>query len=224
MTTEALIRELAGAATPVRRLRPPWRRALLWLCLTVPYVALVIYFYPATPGIAAMRGTRFFIEEIAAATTAVTAIWAAFYSTVPGSDRRLLWLPLAPLAVWLATLGGGCVSDWLRAGPAGLALRPDWDCLPPSLLLGWLPLTIMVLMLRRGAPLRPHLSVALGALAVAALGNVGLRLFHMGDATIMVLFWHLGGALTLSLLASLAGGWVLSWRQARARTMRRTAA
>jgi hypothetical protein len=217
--TDDLIRQLAAAAAPVRRLLPPWRRALVWLALVLPYVVLVIWFYPATPALSAMHGTRFMIEEFAAASTAIAAAWAAFASTVPGSDRRLLWLPLAPLALWLATLGTGCVDDWLRTGAGGLALRPDWDCLPPSLLLGWLPLTVMVVMLRRGAPLRPHLSVLLGALAVAGLVNVGLQTFHIGDVSIMVLFWHLGCGLLLSVLVGSAGTLVLSWRQARARAL-----
>lgn len=218
--TDDLIRQIAAAAAPVRRLPSPWRRALLWLALAVPYAAVVIWFYPATPAVSAMHGTRFFIEEFAAAVTAIAAAWAAFCSTVPGYDRRVLWLPLVPLALWLATLGGGCVSDWLQFGVKGVTLRPDWNCLPPSLLLGWLPLTVMVLMLRRGAPLRPHVSVLLGALAVAALANVGLQLFHIGDASIIVLFWHLGGALTLSVLIGSAGTLVLNWRQARARGLR----
>jgi hypothetical protein len=219
VNTDDLIRQIAAAGAPVRRLAPPWRRALVWLAIAVPYAAVVVWFYPATPAFAAMHGTRFMLEEFAAATTTLTAALAAFASIVPGYDRRILWLPLAPLALWLATLGTGCVSDWLRAGMGGLALRPDWDCLPPSLLLGWLPLTAMVLMLRRGAPLRPHLSVALGALAVAALANVGLQTFHIGDASIMVLFWHLGCGLLLSTLIGGAGTLVLSWRRARARAL-----
>lgn len=217
MKTDELIRQIAGAATPVQRLRPPWRRALVWLAIAVPYVAVATWFYPATPPLAAMHGTRFAIEEIAAAATAITAAWAAFCSTVPGYDRRVLWLPLAPLAVWLASVGSGCIADWLRFGMSGIAPRADWGCLPASLALGWLPLAAIVVMLRRGAPLRPHLSVALGALAAAGLGNVGLQTFHVADASIIVLVWHVGGALVLSALIGAAGSLVLNWRQARRR-------
>jgi hypothetical protein len=132
---------------------------------------------------------------------------------------RILWLPAIPAAVWAATLGAGCVADWLRQGPDGLTLRTDWDCLPPAILVS-LPLIILLVMLRRGAPLRPRLSVLLAALAVAGLGNAAMRLFHPGDATIMILVWHFSVAFALTALAGLAGRMVLNWRQARARGLR----
>jgi hypothetical protein len=221
VNTDDLIRRIAEAGAPVRRLPPPWRRTLTWLAIAVPYVAVVIWLFPRTPAPGAMHGTLFILQEIAAAITAVVAAWVAFGSTVPGYEGRALrLLPLVALIVWLATVGSGCISDWVQLGSGGIRLRPDWDCLPPALLLGWLPLAVMIVMLRRGAPLRPHVSVALGALACAALCNVALRVFHLGDVTIMVLVWHVGGALIWSVAAGLIGEQVLSWRQARARALR----
>jgi hypothetical protein len=72
----------------------------------------------------------------------------------------------------------------------------------------------MVVMLRRGAPLYPRLTLTLGALAVAAIGNFGMQLFHFRDASIMVLFWHLGSVAVLSALAGWLGRHVLAWRHA----------
>ena len=74
----------------------------------------------------------------------------------------------------------------------------------------------MVIMLRKGAPLFPRVTIALGALAVAALGNFGLRLFHVGDASIMVLFWHFGSVALLAVLAATIGRQVFHWRHAGA--------
>jgi hypothetical protein len=70
----------------------------------------------------------------------------------------------------------------------------------------------MVVMLRRGAPLTPRVTVALGTLAVAALGNFGLRIFHIGDVSVMVLVWHFGGLALISVLAGQIGRRVLNWR------------
>jgi hypothetical protein len=164
--------------------------------------------------LATIADRRFLIEEAALLVTALTASLAAFASIVPGYDRRILLIPLLPLAVWLASLGEGCWRNWVALGANGLTLRPDWDCLPPAILIGLVPSIAMVVMLRRGAPLVPRVSIALGALAVAALANLGLRLFHVGDASVMVLFWHLGGAAVLAGLAALAGRRVLYWRHA----------
>ena len=70
----------------------------------------------------------------------------------------------------------------------------------------------MLILLRRGAPLLPRVTLALAALALAAIANFGLRLFHLGDVSIMVLFWHLGSAAVLSVIAASFGPYVLRWR------------
>jgi hypothetical protein len=215
MDTNALIQELANSAAPVQRLPAPWARMLIWLAISVPILATVIWLLmPSDNPVATIADRRFLIEEAALLVTALTASLAAFGSVVPGYDRRILLIPLLPLAAWLASLGEGCWRNWVALGANGLTLRADWDCLPPAILIGVMPSIAMVVMLRRGAPLLPRISIALGALAVAALANLGLRLFHVGDASVMVLFWHLGGAAVLTGLAALAGRSVLYWRHA----------
>jgi len=220
VNTDDLIRQIADANAPIRPLRPPWMRAAIWLAMAVPYVALVIWLQPHTPDIAPTMSKMSMAIEIAAAlTTGAIAAIAAFCSTIPGYDRRILWLPVPPAAVWLGALGVGCFNDWLEYGLGALALRTDWDCLPPAILVGSLPLVVILVMLRHGAPLRPRISVALAALAVAGVGNAGLRLFHPGDATIMILVWHFGVAFALVGLAGLFGRMVLSWQRAWARAL-----
>jgi len=189
---------------------------LMWLALSVPVLAAVIWLMMPSEinPVAAFADRRFLLEEAVLLATALTAALAAFASVVPGYDRRILLIPLLPLALWLASLGEGCWRNFVALGADGLTLRTDWDCLPPAILIGIVPAIAMMAMLRRGAPLLPRISIALGALAVAALANLGLRLFHVGDASVMVLFWHLGGAAVLAGLAALAGRRVLYWRHA----------
>jgi hypothetical protein len=217
MDTDELIRRLAADARPVSRLRPPWTRAALWLALSVPYVAAVVWGKLAVLGTTdVLTDPRFLIEQAATFATAVMAAAAAFASIVPGYDRRVLLLPLAPLVVWLASVGSGCLDDWLRLGAEGLAIRPDWECLPAASVIGILPAVVMLLMLRRGAPLHPRVTLLLGALAVAAIGNFGMQLFHFRDASIMVLVWHLGSVAVISALAGLAGERLIGWRHGHA--------
>jgi len=216
METSDLIAKLAAQSAPVERLPVPWLRGLFWLAIAVPYVAIVVMLGPMPHDLSPMRHDgQFMIEQAATLATAITAAMIAFYSVVPGYDRKLLLLPLIPFAVWLATLGEGCLQDWIRLGSQGLALRPDWGCLPSAAWIGIVPAIAMVVMLRRGAPLFPHVSVALGGLAVAALANFGLRLFHIGDASIMLLFWHFGSVAILSAIAAASGRYFLAWRHAR---------
>jgi hypothetical protein len=212
--TDELIIQLASKPGRTRRLAPPWQRSVLWLAISAVYAAFVIYLRPDGFSGSGISDPRFVIEQIATLTTAVTAAIAAFCSIVPGYDRRWLLLPIAPLLVWLAALGEGCVHDWLDWGSLGLQVHNDWACLPVAVTLGTVPALAILLMLRRGAPLVPHTSLALGAIAVGAATNFSMRLFHYGDATIMVLVWHFGVAAVFALVASLLGGQVLKWPQA----------
>ena len=172
----------------------------------------MVIFVFATGGFQGSIEPRLVLEMAAILATAMTAAIAAFSSVVPGRDRRFLLLPLIPLGVWLATLGHGCLQEWQALGSAGLQVRADWDCAIPALILSVLPAGAMLLMLRRGAPLTPAVSLALGALAAAAMANFGLRIFHAGDASIQILVWHVGGAVTVAMIAGALGNRVLNWR------------
>jgi hypothetical protein len=217
LETEQLIYRLADRAAPVRRLPAPWRRAAVWFAISLPYVAIVVFTH-SMPGsmpisfLHMLHDRQFIMEQIATLLTASTAVMAAFCSVVPGYDRRILLLPLLPLAIWLLSLGEGCINDWIHLGARGLELRSDWNCLPPAALIGIVPALAIVIMLRRGAPLYPRITLALAALAVAALGNFGLRLYHVGDASIIVLVWHFGSVIVLALIAGWIGRLVLNWK------------
>lgn len=212
MDTNTLIQQLAAKAGPVRRLAPPWKRAAIWFAISLPCAAAVILTQSINVDLRQMPETRYLIEQLAALATAVTAAAAAFRSVVPGYDRRWLLLPLAPLAVWFATLGEGCVHDFLRLGSAGLALRDDWDCLRLGAMIGIIPAIAIVAMLRRGAPLLPHATLALAAVAVAGLTNFALRLHHSADISFVILVWHFGSVAVVAFVAGLLGQYVLKWR------------
>ena len=218
MDTAHLIQQLAGDTAPVRRLPAPWRRAAIWLAIALPYVATVTLIHTASMPVdlsGMLADRQLIVEELAALATAIAAVLAAFYSVIPGTDRRILLVPLAPLTIWLLSLGDSCVREWIRLGTDGLKLDADWSCLPPAALIGIVPVLAIVIMLRRGAPLWPRITLALAALAVAALGNFALRIFHVGDASIVLLVWHFGAVVVLSFAAGWIGRLVLNWKAAR---------
>ena len=218
MTTEELIAQLAAEArTPVRPLPPPPRRVLRWLVLSVPWVALVILVMGPRPDLAQKFGDgRWLIAQGAALVTAVMAAMAAFCSGVPGRPRWEHAMPIAPALIWTATLGAGCLQDWIVAGPGGLSFEPDWACLPGIVIVGFVPGLTMAVMLRRIAPLAPMTAVGLGGLAAAALADFGLRLFHAQDASLMVLVWQVGTVALLTALSGAVGRRLLRWRHVTA--------
>jgi hypothetical protein len=145
------------------------------------------------------------VEQGLIALTAVLAGYAAYCSALPDRPRWLATLPVASAALWIATLGVGCVVAWMRLGDAGLAVSADALCLPKIALVGIGPAIVFVWLARRGASFRPATTLALGALAAAALGDFGLRLFHPIDASVMVLIWQAGSVALLTALGALAG-------------------
>jgi len=218
MRTDDLIQQLAGDARPVRRLHPPVLRTGIWLAVSLPWVAAVVYVMGIRPDLGVqMSDGHWLFEQSAALLTALMAAMAAFCAGVPGRPKWEHYLPLLPLAMWLAALGQGCVQDWLSLGSAGLVVRPDWQCLPGIVFVGLGPAIAMTVMILRGSPIAPMTTTALGALAAGGLAEVGLRLFHQEDASLMVLIWQAGTVFGLSFLAGLFGRKLLRWRLASMR-------
>lgn len=212
MDTDRLISRLADDARPVRRLSGPLLRTSAWLAVALASVTLSVWLMgPRTDLGTKLHDARYVTEQVAALLTAITTALAAFMIIVPGRSRYWAALPLAPLALWLASVGWGCASDWTGRG---FAFESDWSCFPAIALVGAIPALAMVLMLRRGAPLLPHLAVAFGALAAAAMGDFGLRLFHTIDAGLMVLVWQIGSVAVLTAILTRFAPALLRWRHA----------
>ncbi|MGE5476811.1 MAG: NrsF family protein [Bacteroidales bacterium] len=206
METDHLIEALAAEGTPVHRLASPSRRLLSWLALALPAAAMIVMMMGLRPDIAIrLAEPRFLTQEAAAIATALTAASAAFYAGIPGTPRWRLFLPLLPFALWSASLGQQCWQEWLSSGSSGMEFQFDAECIPGIVMVGLIPALVILAMIRRGAPFQPRLTITLGTLAAAALGDAALRLFHPIDAGLMVLVWQLGTVTLLSLISGLVG-------------------
>jgi hypothetical protein len=211
--TSELIRTLVAQVEPVRPLPPPWRRAVIWLGLAVPYVGIVAFTMTPRPDlVATMTEGRFLREQLAALALGIAAAMAAFGTVIPGyRHRSIVWL-IAPLVVWLSSLGQGCIQELIQTGAHRPSLQSDWSCFPGMLAAGTIPLLAMAAMLRRGAPLTPTITMTLGGLAAGGLGDFGLRFVHHRDAGVSVLIWHVGAMLALCALGAWAGRFLGNWR------------
>jgi hypothetical protein len=208
--TTQFIRELAQAATPVRRLPAPWVRASLWCSLALPYLALVWLVWPKAHASIPATGS-FALEQVAALATAVIAAIAAFATVIPGSSKKIALAPVVPLAVWIATVATRCAHEWSGVGHLP-PLLVHCACLPATLVAGGLPAIVILAMLRRGAPLMPHLTTALAALATAGIANFGIRFVHAFDSGAVVLVWHLLAVFGIALVLTALGDRIVSWR------------
>lgn len=207
ITTPALIDLLAASAAPVRRLRPPLVRAAFWLLFAAVVLALVVAGHGLRPDLfVRWHRSDFVISTAAALATGVLAAIAAFVVAVPGRSSRWLLLPLPALATWLASIGYGCLTDWIAMGPDGLRAGETARCFALMMLTA-LPLALVIFsMLRRVAPLQPRAVALVASLAVAGLTATGLSLFHQLDATALILLLNLGTAALIVVAGTLGGG------------------
>jgi len=213
LESERYAARLAASSHPIDPLPPPGRRAALWLTLSAAWVAVVLLATGPGEGLLRTDNARAVVEFAAALATAILAALAAFQSVVPGTRRNWTWLALIPAGIWFAVIGQGVVADFVEEGRAGIALHFDSACIPPMILAGLAPALAMVLMLRRGAPLRPRVTLMLAALATGALANASLHTVHGPDASIMTLVWHFGLVAGFAGLSAMIAPLLLSWRR-----------
>jgi hypothetical protein len=210
--TPDLIDTLVEDATPVRRLRPPLVRAGLWLAFAATVLGLIAIAHGVRSDFSdCMRQPLFVLGMLGALATGILAAVASFRLSLPDSPRLWIVLPLPALALWVVTIGYGCLTDWVSMGPDGIRLGEAIRCFA-TLLMTSVPLSIaMLVMLRYTALLRPIEVSVLGGLAIAAVTAFALSLFHDLDATVMILIWNLGSAALIAALGSLFGRSMLTW-------------
>lgn len=212
ITTPELIDLLAANAPPVRPLRPPATRALAWLLFSVLILVFLAIGHGVRPDLSeCLQNALFLISVGAGLLTGALAAIASFMISLP--DRSRLWqlMPVPALSVWVVTIGYGCLTDWVSLGSDGIRLGETARCLA-TLILTSVPLSLaMVIMLRRGALLRPRATLMTGSLAVAAITATALSLFHSLDATMMILIWNFGTAALIVGLGGIVGRRMFSW-------------
>ena len=214
--TPDLIDALVDCATPVRRLRPPPVRAVLWLLLAALVLTLIAVAHGVRPDIAErLHQPVFVVGMFGALATGVLAAFASFRISLPDASRWWLMLPVPSLVIWISTIGYGCLTDWVSVVESDNRMAEAIQCIA-TLLLTSVPLSIaMLVMLRYAAFLRPTEVCLTGGLAVAALTAFAMSLIHNLDATISILVWNLGSAALIASLASVFGRSTLAWTAAR---------
>jgi hypothetical protein len=219
--TEDLVSAMAREMGPVKRLRPPLTRAALWLGFSALVIAAVVAVVGPRENLAERLSQPWEMAQLAAAVlTAILAAVAAFHLALPDRSDAWAMLPVPGFVAWLASLGWGCVSDFIRLGPEGISLGTSWGCLGFILGLSAPMGAAMLLALRHAGPIRPVPTMATGVLSVAMLASFGLSLVHYLDAAIMILVWHAGAVLLAVVIGGGLGGRVL----ARAAALRHAAA
>ncbi len=206
-----LIDDLGAELRPVRRLRPPLLRAGGWLAAVLA-TGLVLASQADLPAIA--DRLRFvpdmWLAVLGSTMTTVLAAVAAFELSLP--DRKPTWalLPIPGLVLWIAATGMGCLRAWVIPGVETATMVEARTCFTFIVSLS-IPLSIvMIVMIRRGCPLRPNLTAATGGVAVAAAAATLLNFFHPYDAGATDIAVHIAAIALVVGLNRLLGGRLLT--------------
>lgn len=212
--TNDLIDSIVADASPVRKLAPPLERAALWLLAAVVIIALLGVEHGLRSDIGLqMRKGSFALGCTASLATGVLAALACLMASLPDRSRAWLLLPLPSLAVWVCTIGYGCLTDWVNVDDGTMRLGEAFRCFA-TLMMVSLPLSgAMFVMLRHVARLRPTAVTLTAGLAVAAITSTAMSLLHQLDATIMILMWNLGVAVMIVAIEGTIGRRVLLWME-----------
>jgi hypothetical protein len=192
-TQERLIRDLAAALTPVRRLAPPSVRALGWLAVVIAIAVALATIADLSALWRRMDGAPdMWLAVLGSAATAVLAAIAAFELSLPDARRAWALLPLPAALLWITASGVGCLRGWFVPATHAPDMSEMRDCLLFIVGLS-VPLSaLLIMMLRRACSLQPGLTAAIGGLAAAAAAATLLNFFHPFDAAATDLAVHAG--------------------------------
>lgn len=211
--TSRLIEHLAAEARPVSPLWPPALRALAWVIAAATLLGLLTTSHLRPDLAVHLRRWRYLLElgSIVGLTTAVAHL--AALAAVPGRE--------ASRAVAAVTiLAAAVVAGFAFLHPMDLAqslagfTRVGLDCLRHTMLLALVPTALMLLAIRRGAPLAPATAGALAGVAGWLLAYLFVRLTCPLDETLHIWLWHLGPiGPAAAIMAALGAFWLGRWRR-----------
>ena len=197
---DSLIDRLAAEVRPVRPLRAPALRALMALATIVVAASFAV----AVLGDASELRDRYAgreallaLEMAAMLATAVLAIVAAFFVSIPGRSKRWIAAPIPFFAVWLLVSGLGCYGDFVRRGGVEWELGESLHCLSFILATSAVLAPLPVWRLARAKPIDPLPVALLCGLGLAASSAFVLQFFHPFTVTFIDLAVHLAAILVV---------------------------
>jgi hypothetical protein len=208
---EQLIHDLAADLAPVRRLRSPGRRAVLWLASVAASACVLaaVSNHLAATMARLDAAPDLWLVAIGSMLTTVLAAIAVFELSLPDAGARWALLPLPGVLLWLGASGAGCLRGWAVAGVHPADLGDTGDCLTFIALVS-VPLSaLLIIMLRRAYSLRPGLTAAVAGLAAAAAAATLLNFFHPYDASATDLVVHIAAVALVVTANRTVGGRLL---------------
>jgi hypothetical protein len=200
--SDELIAALVADLRPIRRLASPRRRAARFGGLACGAVAMAVSLVGLRQDLTArLQQAPFLGETLLLFVLFGAATCSALGSSVPGAALRGAgkWV-IAALGAWLVLIAARYTLE-----PSARAVGHGMPCVRRMLVLGSGPACVLLIMLRRAAPLRPGTSGLLAFLSAGSLGVLGTRLLCSKEEPLHVLLWHFMPLVAVAVLGSLCG-------------------
>lgn len=208
MTADDLILSLVRDLEPVTPLASPAVRAWRWAFAALVGGGLAVGLLGVRPDIAwAATTVAFQAHSSLLLLATLTAAVAALMMAVPGELVRP-WrraVPALAIVTWIAWL----IAELGIAVSAGAAeawrIDAGWHCIWLALAVGVVPGTTLFWMIGRGAALDLRQAAMFAGLAGAGVGALGVEFICPKIAPMHLIVWHAVPALTLTVIAGVAG-------------------
>mgnify|MGYP001178123424 FL=1 len=209
----AVVDHLVQHSHPVRRIWSVGIRLTVFLLFGGATGALVAWMWPRPDLIAKLHEPSFTIGLLALALATGCAALLALRSAVPGRGPSHLESALALLLVGAAAFSIGIRFPLGTDATAGRLLDAGWPCALRTLAFAVPPWSVLLIAIRRGAPVHVTSAGAYAGAAALLLATTALRAACRDDDPSHWLIWHFAVVITGTALATaLATTWLRRWR------------
>ncbi len=172
--TQKTIDDLCCGLKPCKRLGNPLWRSLLWMVIAISYVSAVALMLGVQPNTWERLHQHHFVFEILLSfATGITASIATFFLSVPDC-RGKDWFYSIPGTLF----GVHMIWMFVRFAMEDVGIFPaNWfgHCWMDCILMAGVPSAVVLLLIRKGATVRPRLLAFNAVLAIASFSWIGMR-------------------------------------------------
>jgi hypothetical protein len=209
----AVVDHLIQHSEPVQRIWSVRIRLTVFLLLGAAVGALVAWLWPRPDLIAKLHEPSFTIGLLALALATGCAARLALRSAVPGRGPSHLESALTLLLVGAAAFSIGIRVLLDTDATAGRLLDAGWPCALRTLAFAVPPWSVLLIAIRRGAPVHVTSAAACAGAAALLLTTTVLRVTCRDDDPSHWLIWHFAVVITgIALSTALATTWLRRWR------------
>lgn len=206
-----LINDLSSDIKPVKKLAHPLLRVFPWVIVSLAYMVGVVHFLGVRYDFQdIMRDETFIFEMVLLFCLSLTAAYAAGLASIPDmrEQKWFLAVPTTIFGVFVLWIGSKLVTEM----PDMSFSKFSWHhCFSDGLMLAFMPIVVMVFLVRKGCTTMPRWACFMSILAVGGLGWAALRISCGMDLIGHVFVYHFTPFLILGSLLGLFAHKIYKW-------------